>query len=133
MLQRGRKSAENLAVVALPDRSRLRPRPEAPPEVGECFREVVASMPGGHFQPSDAPLLEAFAQSIVLSRQAYKALASKGQVVGGRMNQWVNVLEKCNRTMASLSMRLRLAPQARMRLDAVKDEPKGGSFYDANS
>jgi hypothetical protein len=58
------------------------------------------------------PLIEAYADAVVLARQAAAALAREGPVVGGR-TPWLVVQEKAHRSLAALSMRLRLSPQHR--------------------
>jgi hypothetical protein len=109
-----RKSAAALTTLPAFDarHSRLQPRPEAPPEVKDVFAELVFSMPPQHFRPCDAPLVEQYAQSIVLARLAYGEL----QLVGAGSSEgknWLVTLEKSHRSAVALSARLRLCPQAR--------------------
>lgn len=91
----------------------LRPREGMPDDVRAVFRDLVASVPASHFRASDADLVEQFAQSIALARQAYAELDANGPVVGGKASPWVVVLEKAHRSSVALSARLRLAPQSR--------------------
>src|SRR5690242_8592982 len=116
---RGRKSAASLSVAASAREMRLRPRPETPKEIATIFRELVASMPAEHFTATDAPLIEQYAQAIVLGREAYDHLQSEGQVISGRASPWVTCLEKAQRAAVALSMRLRLAPQSRIKAEKV--------------
>ena len=69
-------SDASLNVIPITDRSRMRPRQEAPAEVATVFMELVSSMPADHFRRTDAPLIEAYAQAIVLGREAYEHLQS---------------------------------------------------------
>jgi hypothetical protein len=94
-------------------RPRLAPSPDAPDAVVAVFGEIVAATPDGHFRASDAPLIQGYAEAIVLARQAAAALAREGPVIGGRASPWIVVQEKAHRSLASLSMRLRLSPQHR--------------------
>ena len=96
---------------------RIRPREGTPEAVRAIFAEIVSHVPSEHFRPSDAPLLEQYAQAIAVSRQAYSALEADGPVVDGangpKANPWVSVLEKAQRSSVALAARLRLAPQSR--------------------
>jgi len=109
-----RASAASLTVLK-PKRTRVRlaPSPDAPSDVVAVFGEIVAATPAGHFRASDAPLIQGYAEAIVLARQAANALAREGPVVAGRGSPWVVVQEKAHRAMSMLSMRLRLSPQHR--------------------
>ena len=86
-----RKSAAAAATVLTftEPRPHLAPSPDAPAEVRKLFGEIVASAPEGHFQPSDAPLLEEYATAIYWARQATAALGrdgplnEKGRPTGG--------------------------------------------------
>jgi P27 family predicted phage terminase small subunit len=124
-----RKSAASLAVVRVDaGGSRLRP----PSELGEEERAVWMSIVGAcaekHFERSDAPLLARYCESVVLARRAAAALMSEGPVIAGRTSPWLVVQEKAVRAMVSLSMRLRVSPQARRETLAVKGPP--ASVYD---
>jgi hypothetical protein len=111
-----RKSASELAVVSLDSkrpRPRLAPSAGAPADVCEIFAEILASAPATHFKTGDAPLVEAYAQAISLARQSAHEIAANGPVIGGRPSPWVHCLEKAQRGITALSMRLRLSPQHR--------------------
>lgn len=116
MAKRGRKSLDDLTYVPreASQRERISPRADAPAEVASLFREIVASVDSSHWRPADAHLVEQYAQSLLLARQAYQMLAIEGPVVGARANPWNVVLEKAHRSSVALSMRLRLAPQSRI-------------------
>ena len=127
-----RRSTASLAVVKVDAQSaRLRP----PPELGEDEREVWINVVGAcsekHFERSDMPLLARYCESVVLARRAAAALASEGAVIGGvRTNPWLSVQEKAIRAMVSLSMRLRVSPQARRETPAAKGPPASPYEWD---
>ena len=113
-----RKSLAALNVVTpLAGGGRLRPHPGVSNAIVEAFNAIVGTMPKEHFRSCDAPLVEQYAQAIVQSREAYEHLSREGQVIAGRVSPWVTVQEKAHRMMSALCMRLRLAPQARMRVE----------------
>jgi hypothetical protein len=99
--------------------TRLSPRSGVSPEVKLIFTEIVGSVSAAHFRPTDGPLVEQYAQSIALARQAYAHLDEEGPVLGGKANAWLVVLEKAHRSSVALSMRLRLSPQSRLDRKAV--------------
>jgi hypothetical protein len=51
-------------------------------------------------------------------------------VVGGRVNPWLVVAEKCDKTLVALSMRLRISPHARMRRETTVPKGPPASVYD---
>jgi phage terminase small subunit len=116
MAKRGRRSAADLSIIppvsGKPDR--LRPRDDAPEGVRKIWRELVAKVPPEHFRPSDADLVEQYAQAIALARLAYSKLAAEGPVIDNRPSAWLIVLEKAHKSAVSLSARLRLSPQHRL-------------------
>jgi hypothetical protein len=107
------------------------PDPGAPAEVQEAFRQIVATAPAGHFRVGDRPLIQAYSEAIALARTAAAAIAEHGPVVGKIVSPWVHVQEKAFRAMATLSTRLRLAPQHRMEAKVAgrKADGPGLSIY----
>ena len=112
MKQRGPKSAASKAtapafevVPGLP----FQPPPTLTPAGREIFREVMGSVVLDHFEDSDLPLLEQFAEATALARRAALEL-EKGDPPAVR---WLSIWRDATRTMALLAMRLRLSPQAR--------------------
>jgi len=100
-------------VIALDGRqSRLRPPTSLSEPERALFASLVAANSPGHFKTSDLPLLCQYVSAAILSEQATAELRGS-PVVGGRPSPWLTVFEKTNRAMVSLSMRLRLSPQAR--------------------
>jgi hypothetical protein len=127
-----RKSSAALSVVTpLVEAGRVRPRRELPENVASAFREIVATVPAEHFKTSDMPLIEQYAFAIVLGRESFKHLSEEGQVVAGRTSPWVTCFEKSQRVVTALCMRLRLAPQARIRPETVGRRQGGGMTADA--
>jgi phage terminase small subunit len=92
------------------------PRPPAglSPAAAAIFRELVAAAPRGHFRASDVPVIEVYATAVAQTRQAERELAQGGPVTaGGKTSPWLRVRNDAAKVIASLSMRLRLCPQAR--------------------
>ena len=128
---RGRKSAADSEVLAP-----AKPRPALirsglTSEVRQILHELLSQVPADHFRPSDGALVEQYAQSIALARQAYSYLAAEGPVVGGRASPWLVVLEKAHRSSVGLSMRLRLAPQSRLDSKAAARAGPIPSYYES--
>ena len=112
MLQRGRKSAANLAALGL---NGSPPRLTAPAGLlsEECalFDSVTSSLDPKHLRESDLPMLVAYVQASLLSRR----LARTDKVA-----EW----EKATRLMATLATKLRLTPQSRVDPKALaRQEP----------
>ena len=116
MGSRGRKSAAAMSVVTIDTRRvRIEPRAAAPDEIKVIVRDLVDSMPPDHFRAEDSHLVEQYAQSIALARQAYEHLDDEGPIgADGKASSWLIVLEKAHRSSVALSMRLRLSPQSRL-------------------
>jgi phage terminase small subunit len=119
-----KRSAAALSMVRVDGKpARLRAPPHLPEEEAEVFRQLVAACDPDHFVRSDLPLLCAYAEATVMSRQAAHELREGGAVIGGRTNPWLVVQEKSVRAQVALSMRLRLAPQSRLKAEAVGRRP----------
>jgi phage terminase small subunit len=82
-------------------------------EEERLFQQLLASVDGDHLAASDLPLLVSYVQAIAQHDRAVAAIRREGDVVNGKANPWIVVLEKAQRAMVALSMRLRLSPQAR--------------------
>jgi hypothetical protein len=112
MKQRGRKSAASIgAVDGRP--SRLKPPSSLSKVEQAIFIDIVASVAAGHFAASDMPLLCAYARAVAEEELAGRELRRGGHVVNGKPSPWIVIQEKSVRALVSLSMRLRLSPQAR--------------------
>jgi P27 family predicted phage terminase small subunit len=119
-----RKSAASLSVVRVDGRPE---RLKAPAGLGAAERAVWLALVGAcqpeHFTKSDVPLLAAYCSAVVLERQAAQHLSVEGPVLpGNKVNPWLTVQEKQIKAIVSLSMRLRLSPQARLRRETTKPE-----------
>jgi hypothetical protein len=114
MRQRGRKSADNLATPIVDGSP---PRLDAPPTLTDpertLFVQIVEACAPIHFVPSDLPLLIRYVEALALADKAAGHLHTEGAVINGKPSPWLVVLEKCQRAVVALSMRLRLSPQSR--------------------
>jgi len=117
MQQRGRKSAASLLPVGVGgEQARLVPPAFLSAEEASLFAEVVAACDVGHFRKSDEPLLVAFVQATLMSREAAHNPSN------------IMVWEKATRMQATLATRLRLAPQSRIdpkTLGRQSEPPRG--------
>ena len=127
-----RKSTEAKAITVDVRHKRLQQRAGMSKPIAAIFAEIVAAVPPTHFRAGDAPLVEQYAQSIQLARQAYTELESSGPIrEDGKRSPWVDVLEKAHRSSVALSARLRLAPQQRTDPKTAGRQPDSGfSPYD---
>jgi hypothetical protein len=109
-----RKSAAATNVVAIDSKQvRLRPPTDMPPSERDLFARLVACNAPGHFKDSDMPLLTQYVSAAVLGERAIAELRRAPLNDEGRPSAWLAVFEKANKACVSLSMRLRLSPQAR--------------------
>ena len=102
-----RKSAAELAVgPRLADHHRRITAPDGMTvEKTELFRKIVEDCDARHFAQSDAPLLRTYCQAILLGELAFASAQASPSALG----DW----EKCCRTIAMLSVKLRLSPHSR--------------------
>jgi hypothetical protein len=108
-----RKSAAALSVVSL-DAATPRLRPPATLSEAEraLFVDLISTNRAEHFQQSDLPLLCRYVEAAVMAERAAAELR-ENPVINGKASPWLVIQEKNLRAMVSLSMRLRLSPQAR--------------------
>ena len=101
-----RRSAASLTVVPL---ATHRPRIQAPSGLSavehDLFQKLVVQCPSEQFTASDAPLLVAYVQAVLLSRWAFKEAVEDS----GALPTW----ERACKTMAVLATKLRLCPHSR--------------------
>jgi hypothetical protein len=121
-----RRSADSYLTPVLDvARVPLEPRAELDPKVAEVFRELVASVAPGHFQPCDRPVVEALATAIYIARQAQDGLAAadwgttRGQALA-------RLLREQSKAISMMATRLRLTPQSRMSKDKASGTARGG-------
>lgn len=105
MKQRGRKSADSMGLRVNGSRARLQPPAYLTKEQRELFNNIVESCRPDHFVPSDQVLLSAYIQSAFINQDAGRRMVTEPKMI--------RVFESSAKTMAMLSMRLRLAPQSR--------------------
>src|SRR5262245_7780955 len=128
-----RKSAASLAVLPRVhgSPSRLQPRSDAPATLKRIIVDLIASVPSTHFRPGDYHLVEQYAQSIALAREAFDELQRHGRVINGKASPWIIILEKAHRSSVALSARLRLAPQQREdKKTAGREDRRPLSYYE---
>jgi phage terminase small subunit len=116
MKKRGRKSAAELSTVTIDGpETRLKPPSTLSDAERKVFRDLVRACDSEHFAPSDLPLLCRYCEAIVLAETAALELR-QGAVVNGKPSPWIVIQEKSVRAIVALSLRLRLSPQARLRV-----------------
>jgi phage terminase small subunit len=127
MRQRGRKSADELAVLSINGKGpRLEPPSFLPKAERSVFLDLVNSADLDHFRASDLPLLCRYAEAVVLAEQAAKHLRRGVVSQEGKVSAWIVVQEKAVRAMVALSMRLRLSPQSRIDAKTLARQPIRG-------
>jgi Phage terminase, small subunit len=110
-----RKSAAALSVV--PPVSGLPSRLSPPADLGERERaiwlDIIGSLPPHHFIAADGHLLARYVEAAALAETA-AAKMRKGAVVKGELSAWVKVHAAATKTMAMMTVKLRLSPASRM-------------------
>ena len=115
-----RKSAASLSIITPDGRpTRLHPPASLGKAERALFVDLVAACAPTHFRPSDLPLLCRYCETAILGEQAAHELRN-GTVIDGKPSPWITVQEKAVRAMVSLSMRLRLSPQARQETNSTR-------------
>ena len=124
-----RKSAASLSIITPSGPpNRLRPPTSLSAAERAAFLDIVGACDPNKFHPSDTALLCRYSEAIVLAERAAKELR-KSPVVKGKLSPWITVQEKAVRAMVSLSMRLRLSPQARAP-NNPGNKPRPLSYYE---
>jgi phage terminase small subunit len=130
MAQPGRKSAAELAVFPRVDGqpARLQPPSGLDETEARIFAELAAGVDARHFTSTDMPLIVTYVQAVAQNARAVRHLHEEGDVIGGKPSPWVLVRREAVMAMSTMSMRLRLSPQARRE----KARPPQGpiSYYD---
>src|SRR4249919_2382379 len=92
-------------------------RLKAPNDLSENERALwialVAGCPAEHFRATDAPLLRQYVSTVCLAEQAASETQASGGPISDAGQRWFNIHMRAVRSMAVLSMRLRLAPSTR--------------------
>jgi hypothetical protein len=108
-----RKSKAALTIAHIgPGARRLEPPADMAPEAAAVFRETVAIVPCGHFQPENMPLICSYARDVVLTQRAAAELAAQ-PVVDGKVSPWLAIYTTMLRAQVVLSRLLKIGPKAR--------------------
>lgn len=139
MKQRGRKSIGDLSVPVQLD-ERVKPPDWLTTPQREEWNAIVDSLPADFFRPGDVALLAAFCIASALHRQSAVMIEAQG-LFQKTEKGWpfphpaLQVLNTQAGAMATLAVKLRLCPSARMvQVDASKqagDAPKGNRPWQA--
>lgn len=133
MQQRGRRSTQSLTVVPLGRKPPPEPPPELPDYAKRVWRDALASLPPDALRPGDLPLLESYAISADIARQA------RDWLIKGFSPDTHGVLRDAINDMTRLARALRLCPSTRTRADSAAlqaldpgerpwaEEPAGGT------
>ncbi len=87
----------------------------------KIWRSLVNVMPEKHFIQSDFPIMEAYVIGIDVMRDAALKIKESDP---DEISPWLKVFESQQSRLASLAVKLRLAPNARSRVDLFKPEDK---------
>jgi len=74
---------------------------------------TVKSMPGGHFQLGDMPLLADYAETVALLHSVTAEIWKRGPVENGVRSAYLLAKSDLSRQLATLTPQLRLAPRSR--------------------
>jgi phage terminase small subunit len=108
-----RRSAASLTIAAFsPGLKRLDPPSDLQGTERQIWIQTVASLPASHFLPEDAEILRAYCASAALARRAATELQAS-PLAGDRPTPWLKVHGSAVRSMAQMSVRLRLGPRSR--------------------
>jgi hypothetical protein len=119
MRQRGRRSAEALAINVSGAPTRLTAPSGLNAKERAQFEELVNAADPNHFRKGDTPLLVSLAQATLLAQKL------------GRDPTKVGEWEKATRVQMSLATKLRMTPQARFDRKTIGSMQPGGN--DPNS
>lgn len=92
---------------------RIAPPATLSPTARAIFIHIVDNVDPSHFCEVDVSLLEGYANSAALSKEAAHRLDFDGAVIDGRASPWLGVAEKAHKQLVALSARLRICPQSR--------------------
>jgi hypothetical protein len=133
MGSRGRKSGDELVLAPVVT---LNPLPRLPafltPEQGDIWRVVIASRAGDLIAPETHPVLVEYCRAVTLSddiAEEVNAFKPEWRKTDDGLKRWKTLLKMaCNQAMvvASLSVKLRLAPSTRIQpITAGRNAAKG--------
>ena len=107
LTKRGRKAADDLISPPFPGEGHPPPPTGMPDPEARVWRETVAAMKPGWFNPASAPLLEAYCLIVVECRDIAERLRLKSDTVADRI-----AYVKMVTSMQVLATKLRLTPQS---------------------
>jgi phage terminase small subunit len=110
-MPRRSKASLTIASITLGLR-RLEPPADLQGPAREIFRQTVASVAANHFQPDDLPLLCTYCAAAAQALQAAIELRVC-PLAGDRPSPWLRIQASAARTMAQMSVRLRLGARSR--------------------
>lgn len=84
------------------------------------WQQITASLPPGHFAPSDVPLLLAYVTAASLKAEADELVRREGMIVGGKAHPACKIAKLQAGLLASLAVKLKLCPSTRIRADSAK-------------
>jgi hypothetical protein len=104
----------------------LTPPPGLTPAEKKIFISLVASVKAEHFQPGDLPLVTAYCHACALEIELARRITKDDKA----LVKW----ERVCKTMAGLSLRLRMSPQSRQPTipGARPRNPNGGQHTPTN-
>lgn len=104
-----------MAVVQIgPRRRRVLNADGLTPDQALIWREIVQSMPDGHFHASDKPLLRNYVELTERIQIAQKRLSKSIVNRDGEISPWLRVYDLSAKLHATLATRLRLSPASRV-------------------
>jgi hypothetical protein len=117
MRKRGRKSSAELSTVTISVEAR---RPSPPAELtdkqAQIWHDIVDTVPGGWFRPSEEPLLVAYCRHVVSAHSVSKKIDAFNFESGELkvLDRLLRMRERETRALSSLATRMRFTQQARM-------------------
>src|SRR5262249_4816689 len=94
--------------------SRLSPPAGLTPRQRQIFVDLILSLPAEHFQQADVALVARWAEACAMAEEAATELARAGLITAeGKQSPWFGIHQQATKTLNTLALRLRLAPQSR--------------------
>jgi phage terminase small subunit len=78
----------------------------------DIFKATVASLPASHFLPEDTEMLRAYCAAAAMARRAAAEMQAS-PLAGDKPSPWLKVHTTAIRSMAQMSVRLRLGARSR--------------------
>ena len=113
------------------DTTLVRPKVQ-PPKVlkglaRKCWLELTRTTPNEQFTESDFVVLSAYCQQYAAMVEASQHVDVEGRVLEDErgkkyINPWHTILKESTVSLANTSVKLRLCPSARIKIDAVREK-----------